>query len=221
MGDAEQAPTKSLLKVVLTGGPCSGKTSSLEHMTKTLLAHNVKVLTVPEVPTILLNGGCLFPGAHPTSDAHAKQLFEFEAAVLQLQHATEQSFARIGQSSLVTPSDRVVLILDRGIVDVKAYLPDELWQQLLADLGWNHQTLLDSYDLVLHLITAANGAEVCASLFWLTCAMPRVNLNQSTQTPMTVWTGERERARESELTLIGTWMMCTGVLHSLQQCSTS
>ena len=50
--------------VVLTGGPCAGKTSSQEHLGKTLTAAGYDVYFAPEVPTIMLNGGCQYPGAH-------------------------------------------------------------------------------------------------------------------------------------------------------------
>lgn len=35
--------------MVLTGGPCGGKSSSLEHLTKALTANGFDVLCVPEV----------------------------------------------------------------------------------------------------------------------------------------------------------------------------
>ena len=45
-------------RLCLTGGPCAGKTSSLDHLTKALTARGFDVYCCPEVPTILLNGGC-------------------------------------------------------------------------------------------------------------------------------------------------------------------
>jgi hypothetical protein len=44
-------------------------------------------------------------------------------------------------------------------MDGKAYLTEEIWQALLDIGGKNSVSLRDKrYDLVLHLITAANGA---------------------------------------------------------------
>ena len=47
-----------IYRLCLTGGPCAGKTSSLDHLTKALTARGFDVYCCPEIPTILLNGGC-------------------------------------------------------------------------------------------------------------------------------------------------------------------
>jgi hypothetical protein len=69
-----------VFRLVLTGGPCGGKSSSLAHFTEKLTQLGFEVFSAPEVPTIMMNGGCKFPG---TSDDH--KLMEFESALLQLQ----------------------------------------------------------------------------------------------------------------------------------------
>lgn len=48
-------------KVMLTGGPCGGKSSSLNEISKTLSADGFDVYSVPETPTLLMNGGCHYP----------------------------------------------------------------------------------------------------------------------------------------------------------------
>ena len=53
-----------VFSVVLTGGPCAGKTSSQDYLGKSLTAAGFDVYFAPEVPTIMLNGGCQYPGAH-------------------------------------------------------------------------------------------------------------------------------------------------------------
>lgn len=54
-----------------------------------------------------------------------------------------------------------VILCDRGLMDAKAYAGDhEVWQMLLDETGWNEATLREKrYDGVLHLVTAADGAE--------------------------------------------------------------
>lgn len=53
-----------------------------------------------------------------------------------------------------------VILCDRGLMDGRAYLDDEAWQLLLDEQNWNHVMLRDKrYDSVLHLVTAADGAE--------------------------------------------------------------
>lgn len=53
---------KKLFVVVLTGGPCGGKSSSLRSVRDTLRGRGYNVMTMPEVPTILMSNGANFPG---------------------------------------------------------------------------------------------------------------------------------------------------------------
>jgi nucleoside-triphosphatase THEP1 len=51
-----------LFRVVLTGGPCGGKSSSLVSLKDTLRRKGYRVMTMPEIPTILMSNGAQFPG---------------------------------------------------------------------------------------------------------------------------------------------------------------
>jgi hypothetical protein len=52
-----------------------------------------------------------------------------------------------------------IVLCDRGLLDISAYIPADLWGTLLAERGLTQQSALNSYDAVLHLVTAADGAE--------------------------------------------------------------
>jgi hypothetical protein len=58
-----------------------------------------------------------------------------------------------------TRSQPAVVVFDRGSLDVSAYVPPELWSQLITKVGVTHESCLDSYDIICHLVTAADGAE--------------------------------------------------------------
>eukprot|EP00939_MAST-03C_sp_MAST-3C-sp1_P000833 g833.t1 len=137
-------------RVVLTGGPCGGKSSSLKHFTKTLGEKGIDVYTAPEVPTIMLNGGCQYPGMDGK-----KELEEFETALLKLQLQMENSFTQCAAST----GRPAVLVLDRGLMDPAAYIPEHQWKEILAKNGFSEDSFQAQYDLVLHLVTAADGAE--------------------------------------------------------------
>jgi predicted ATPase len=142
--------TNYVYRIVLTGGPCGGKSSSLSHLTKALTAKGFDIMCVPEVPTILLNGGCKYPGIDGGSS-----LIAFEKALIQAQLQLEKTFVAIAESV-----DRpTVVIMDRGLLDVAAYLPPDLWKETLQAVQLTEEYLADRYDLVLHLVTAADGAE--------------------------------------------------------------
>lgn len=51
-----------IICIVLTGGPCGGKSTSLKVLTSALEEKGYRVMTVPEVPTILMSNGAHFPG---------------------------------------------------------------------------------------------------------------------------------------------------------------
>ncbi len=99
---------------------------------------------------MLITGGAAF------KNATLEQVLTIETSLIRLQMGMEDEFLRIAQSC-GAPS---VLICDRGTMDVSAYLPHAMWQALLDENGWNAVGLRDRrYDAVLHLVTAADGAE--------------------------------------------------------------
>ena len=139
-----------IFTVVLTGGPCGGKSSSLEAFSDALKVKGYDVYTVPEVPTILIKGGCQYPGANG-----GEKLMQFEIGLIRLQMQIEDSFLRIAAST-GRPS---VIVMDRGLIDIAAYLPKEQWRELLAANASTEADLASRYNMVLHLTTAAEGAE--------------------------------------------------------------
>lgn len=147
---AEEKPAQpAIFTLVLTGGPCGGKTSALNRLTELLRSKGWDIYLVPEVPTIMLSGGCKYPGADK------EKLFEFETALIKLQLQMEDSFIQVARST-GRPS---IIIFDRGTCDVAAYLPSDLWAEILAANNWTQKQLFDRYDCVMHLVTAADGAE--------------------------------------------------------------
>jgi hypothetical protein len=45
-------------------------------------------------------------------------------------------------------------------MDSRAYIPDDIWQTALDQHNWSHVSLRDKrYDAVIHMVTAADGAE--------------------------------------------------------------
>lgn len=143
-------------KIVLTGGPCAGKTTALSSLEKNLTEQGYKVLIVPESATELINGGIRAFGDGAVS------LFDFQKLIINYQLYKE----RLYESAIKAIDDDVkcVIIYDRGVLDNKAYLSDELFDELLNCLSLNSLSLMDNYDLVIHLVTAADGKSECYTL---------------------------------------------------------
>lgn len=143
------APVAPVYRVVLSGGPCGGKTTAMAEISERLRSRGFGVYVVPEAATLLFTGGCTFVDQTPA------QVSVFQASLLRTQMALEDNFYRIA-SAASRPS---VLLCDRGAMDGRAYMSTEQWEVMLAENGWDPVTLRDGrYDLVIHMVTAADGA---------------------------------------------------------------
>jgi predicted ATPase len=109
-------------KFVLTGGPCSGKTTALERLQVFLRERGFRVLVAPEVATMgLTNGACV------DDFARSESAFAFQQFVINSQLTLEDSLVTYAKTLLV---DTVVLC-DRGVMDGSAYVDGESWQKVL------------------------------------------------------------------------------------------
>lgn len=135
-------------KIVITGGPCAGKTTGLSFVEQEMTKRGYKVVFVGETATDLILGG-LQPKAY-------NEFYEFEKAVLSMQLLKEEFYEKQCES---LPNEKVLLICDRGAMDCKGYVGEEIFSKILESLGLDEISLRDNYDGVFHLVTAAKGAE--------------------------------------------------------------
>ena len=136
-------------KIVLTGGPCAGKTTALVRVIEHFNSLGFKVFCVPEVPTMYSQGGWSYLTPN-------KQLYyEGELAILQTQLALEDSFMRLAE----TCTKPAFVVCDRGTLDISAYIAPEMWQDITRKCCTSTNQLRKRYDAVLHLVSAADGAE--------------------------------------------------------------
>lgn len=141
--------TKAIKRIVLTGGPCAGKTSALVRVIEYFSNLGYKVFTIPEVPTMFTQAGMNY-----LTD-NKDFFYEGEKATLEIQLALEDRFMRMAE----TQEGPCVVVCDRGTMDISAYMKPELWQTITSAIGTNSQELRNRYDAVLHLVSAADGAE--------------------------------------------------------------
>ena len=135
-------------KIVITGGPCAGKTTGMSYLEQELTKMGYKVVFLNESATeIILNG--LGLGANKTN-------LDFERNIIQLQHEKEKLYMEFCQN---LPNDKILLVCDRGIMDCKSYMTDYEFSQALEQLNLDKIQVRDNYDAVFHLVTAAKGAE--------------------------------------------------------------
>ncbi len=137
-------------RIVLTGGPCAGKTTALVKIIEHFSSLGYKVFTIPEVPTLFSQAGMDYLTDN-------KGLFyQGEKATLEIQLSLEDKFLRMAQEC----DQPTLLVCDRGAMDISAYMTPEMWEDITKSLGTSTVQLRDHrYDAVLHLVSAADGAE--------------------------------------------------------------
>lgn len=141
---------KEIKRIVLTGGPCAGKTTALVRVIEHFSSRGYKVFTLPEVPTMFTQAGMNYLTPNKSF------FYEGEKATLEIQLALEDKFLKMAQAC----EEPCVIVCDRGTMDISAYMQPEMWERLCNDVGYTTQQLRDDrYDAVLHLVSAADGAE--------------------------------------------------------------
>ena len=135
-------------KIVITGGPCAGKSTALDWIKNSFSRLGYTVLFVPETATELIDGGV----APWTCGTNA----DYQKCQMKLQIEKENIFE---QAAATMPNDKILIVCDRGALDNKAYMSENEFAGTLKHIGTNEVELRDNYDAVFHLVTAAKGAE--------------------------------------------------------------
>jgi predicted ATPase len=133
-------------KVVLTGGPCSGKSS----VQRALRAEfGPELVHVPEAATLLLEGGFPVPGRHlPWSPEWQAA---FQAAVLPLQRSLEEACLLLAREQGAR-----LIVCDRGLLDGAAYTPGGI-EEFCRRFGVDPAEALARYAAVVHLESLATA----------------------------------------------------------------
>ncbi len=134
-------------KIVITGGPCAGKSTAMSRVQTAFSQMGYTVLFIPETATELITGGV----APWTCKTNA----EYQKCQLRLQLAKEAVFE---QAAVGMNAEKILLVCDRGALDNKAYMNDAEFAEALQCIHQNEIELRDNYDAVFHLVSAAKGA---------------------------------------------------------------
>ena len=139
----------NIKRIVLTGGPCAGKTTALARIVEHFSSLGYQVFTLPEVPTMFTAAGMNY------LTSNRAYFYEGEKATLEVQLALEDKFTRMAMET----GEPCVIVCDRGAMDISAYMDPETWERLTQAVGTSSAELRERYDAVLHLVSAADGAE--------------------------------------------------------------
>lgn len=138
---------KSIHRIVITGGPCAGKTTAFARIEAELSKTGYKVFFVPETFTQMYQGGIKLLDYSS---------LDFQSMLLKQQIATEDMYFVAAQKH---KNDKVVILYDRGVMDPFAYMSSSMARMLIDMNGYRDNTLRSRYDAVIHMVTAADGAE--------------------------------------------------------------
>lgn len=176
--------TKQIYRIALVGGPCAGKTTAFSYLSEKLNALGYAVYCVPESARLILGSGISHIDFSDNS-------FSLQSALLRSQRASEDVYNILAHGS---NHDKVIILYDRGAMDIKAFTPPATWTAMLHELNFTEVDLRDyPYNAVIHMVTAAIGAEHAY-----------VNDDVRKETP--------QRARELDQLILDAW---TGHLHLL------
>ena len=155
-----EASRKRIVEIVLTGGSCAGKTTSLTLLAQSLREKGHDILTVPEAASMLITAGV--PDIGGVSKRDLERGCVLQEQIYTMQRAMRRSYRGLAQ---LFYSDTVTIIYDRGELDGIAYHGhDDCVQGYAAAEGTTLDAIRDSYTAVMHLVTTADGAESVFSL---------------------------------------------------------
>lgn len=139
-----------IFKIGITGGPGGGKSRLLHKLAEKVELRGYKVITVEEAAMKLITNG-IVPGDNIS-------LEDFQTFVLDEQLHNEKlawSAAEMFGDDYVG----VVILCDRGLADQIAYVGRDKFQSLLKKRSMTLSDVYKTYNGVIHLLTAADGAE--------------------------------------------------------------
>lgn len=140
---------KNIFRIALTGGPCAGKTTALVKIIERFTDRGFLVYTLPETPTLYMNASVNFLTEDKT------YFYNIEKSILKFQIQMEDNFIELAK----TVNKPVIIISDRGVMDISAYMDRDMWLAILDEMGLSEFMLRETrYDAVIHMVTAADGA---------------------------------------------------------------
>jgi CYTH domain-containing protein/predicted ATPase len=142
-----EKPDENIPTIVLTGGPCGGKTTVLSFLQQKLADLGFTVISVPEAATELILSG-LKPGSLDIPD--------FQRQILKYSIEKED---RWKEAARLIKADRKVILCDRGVADAAAYTSARDFDLMLMEQKLDVVEIRDKrYDAVIFLRSVAVDA---------------------------------------------------------------
>lgn len=142
-------------EIVISGGPCSGKTTGMAYISEKLKDWGFRVFIVPEVATPAISSG--LKDINEIAKTNPSKYLEIQRGILLKQRNDRMAY---NFWASLFPGEKRVILFDRGEMDGAAYVPSfEHFLKMMKREGLTLHDVRDSYEGVIHLVTAADGAE--------------------------------------------------------------
>jgi CYTH domain-containing protein/predicted ATPase len=141
-------------EIVITGGPCAGKTTGLNFLLEKLADLGIMPFLAPEVATIIINSG--LGNINEIARLSPDKILKIEEVMFLTQLSLRKRYNELAE---IFSENKRVIIYDHGLMDIMAYTGPDYFNFLLKKYGLDIIRARDYYDGVIHLTTAAVGAE--------------------------------------------------------------
>ena len=132
---------QEITKIVITGGPCAGKTTAMNWIRNSFARKGYTVLFVPETATELISGG-VAPWTCGTN-------YEYQVCQMALQRFKEETFQKAARTM---PQEKILIVCDRAEFDNKAYMTEGEFVRILDKMGFTEEQMYAEYDAVFQQI---------------------------------------------------------------------
>ena len=143
---------KKISKIVLTGGPCAGKTTGMSWIQNTFAKMGYTIIFMQEPATELKSAGI--------TPARCSSMMAYQLFQMKLQIEKENVYTRAAGDIAEKSGKKVLIVCDRGFFDNRAYMTAGEFDEALRILGVSREEKFRSYDAVFHLETTAKNAKV-------------------------------------------------------------
>jgi CYTH domain-containing protein len=141
---------KDVKEVVLSGGPCSGKSTAIPYLIEQLQNRGVRLFITPEIPTLIIPGG--IPDIGEIGKREPELLYKIQEQFLRA-HLEFRNRCRAFAD--IFHNDKRMILCDRGAVDGDPYVPFGLFWNMVAEHGLRPYDVMESYDGVVYMRSAA------------------------------------------------------------------
>uniref|UniRef100_A0A915E164 NadR/Ttd14 AAA domain-containing protein n=1 Tax=Ditylenchus dipsaci TaxID=166011 RepID=A0A915E164_9BILA len=139
---------KFYCKIVLTGGPCAGKSTAQRLIADRILADfsdRWRVFVVSEASSLL------YKGRVKRAAMNEVQVEQWQEDILRTIIQLENVYEHIAENEELR---NTIIICDRGAMDPKAYATEDQWCRILEKVGVTEQDILARYQYVIQIAIA-------------------------------------------------------------------